>query len=236
MSFEIKKGEVIALVGTNGSGKSTLTKLLLGIFEPDAGEMFFYGVNYKNITIHTLRKYVGTFFQNFFIFHHSIRENIGYGDLKNIEDEQKIYDALKKGGAIDIVKRMPKGIDSTLKRDVEKSGVILSGGESQRIAVSRTHMSDKEVLIFDEPATMLDPVAEMKQFMNIKQSLKGRTAILISHRIGFARLADRILMVENGKIVESGTHEELISKNSVYAHFFNEQARWYKTKGEKNEN
>jgi len=235
VSFEVKKGEIIALVGSNGSGKSTLTKLLLGMFEPNSGKMWFYGEDYKNLSIHAIRKFVGTFFQNFFIFHHTIKENVGYGDIKNVQNEEKVYEALKKGGALGIINKMPNGIDSILKCDVDKSGVILSGGEGQRIAVSRSHMSDKEVLIFDEPAAMLDPLAEMEQFMNIKDTLQGRTAILISHRIGFARLADRVFMMKKGKIVEAGSHEELIAKNGDYAYFFNEQAQWYKTGGENNE-
>lgn len=235
VSFEVKKGEIIALVGSNGSGKSTLTKLLLGIFEPNSGKMWFYGEDYKNISIHTIRKLVGTFFQNFFIFHHTVKENVGYGDIKNVQNEEKVYEALKKGGALGIINKMPNGIDSILKCDVDKSGVILSGGEGQRIAVSRSHMSDKEVLIFDEPAAMLDPLAEMEQFMNIKDTLQGRTAILISHRIGFARLADRVFMMKKGQIVEAGSHEELIAKNGDYAYFFNEQAQWYKSGGENHE-
>lgn len=232
MSFEIKKGEVIALVGTNGSGKSTLAKLLLGIFEPDYGDLYLFGENYKKLSLHTIRKYIGVFFQNFYIFHHSVKDNVGYGDLKNVNNDSSIYEALKKGGALDIVEKMPKGLNSILKRDVDNNGIVLSGGEGQKIAVSRAHMCDKEVLIFDEPAAMLDPLAEMEQFINIKSSLEGRTAILISHRIGFARLADRVFMLENGKLVENGTHEELIQHNGVYAKFFREQAQWYKSGGE----
>ncbi|WP_343216342.1 ABC transporter ATP-binding protein [Clostridium simiarum] len=114
-----------------------------------------------------------------------------------------------------------------MDKEVSKDGAELSGGEKQKIAVSRAYMSDKEIMIFDEPSSALDPIAEMDQFMNIKEKIKGKTAILISHRVGFARLADRIIVMDNGKIIEDGTHENLILKNGVYADLFNKQAQWY---------
>ncbi len=112
---------------------------------------------------------------------------------------------------------------------------MLSGGEKQRVAVSRAHMSDKEILIFDEPAAALDPIAEMRQFQAIREKIKGRTAILISHRVGFARLADRILVLSEGRLAEAGTHEELMEKGGLYAGFFREQAQWYETQGKERE-
>lgn len=227
VSFTIKKGEIVALVGKNGSGKTTLTKLLLGMYTPKEGKMWFFGVPYEEITIPMIRKYIGVFFQNFFIFHHTVQENVGYGDVNNWSNEQLVLDAIHKGGAKDIICKMSNGIKSILKRDVDKNGINLSGGESQRIAVSRTHMSNREVLIFDEPAAMLDPLGEMEQFYNIKDKIQGRTAILISHRVGFARLADKIIMMDKGKIVEQGTHDELMKKRGAYAQFFYEQAKWY---------
>lgn len=229
LNFSIKKGEVIALVGSNGSGKTTLTKLLLGMFAPTGGKLWLYGKPYTEVTRQNIRELVGVFFQDFYIFHHTLRENVGYGDVKNVGNVEKIREAIRKGGAEQIVAKMPGGLETLLNRDVDKSGVVLSGGQNQRVAVSRAHMSDREVLIFDEPAAMLDPLAEMQQFMNIKESLNGRTAVLISHRVGFARLADRIFMMDGGRLAEVGTHDELMAKKGLYAHFFEEQARWYRT-------
>jgi ATP-binding cassette subfamily B protein len=171
------------------------------------------------------------FFQDFHIFHTTLRENVGFGDLKNLGNIDRILLAMQKGGADKLPARFPKGLEQWLLRDVIKDGAILSGGEKQRVAVSRAHMSDKEILIFDEPAAALDPIAEMKQFQAIREKIVGRTAILISHRVGFARLADRIFVLDKGCLVEVGTHEELMSRNGIYAGFFHEQAQWYETKG-----
>jgi ATP-binding cassette subfamily B protein len=227
LSFSIKKGETIALVGLNGSGKTTLVKLLIGLFEPTKGSLHFYGNPYDNKTRGGIMKRVGMFFQDFHIFHATVRENVGFGDLKNLKNEEKVRAALEKGGATHIVARFEKDLEQWLQKHAKQDGVWLSGGENQRFAVSRAHMSNKEIQIFDEPAAALDPIAEMKQFQAIHEKIQGATAILISHRVGFARLADRILVLNEGRLTEDGTHEQLMQKNGIYANFFNEQAQWY---------
>lgn len=227
VTFSIKKGETIALVGLNGSGKSTLVKLLLQLYKPTSGDLFFCGTNYNELEEGFLKNKIGTFFQDFYLFHMSIRENVGFGDVENINDISKMNKAIEKGGAKNIVANTPQGIDTFVHKHIEKSGVDFSGGESQKLAVSRAYMSDNDILIFDEPASMLDPISELEQFMNIKNTVGGKTAILISHRVGFARLADRIILMDNGKIVETGTHDELIRLDGLYAKFFQEQAQWY---------
>jgi len=231
LSFAIRKGETIALVGANGSGKTTLVKLLIGLFSPTKGSLHFHGKPYDAQTRGAVIQRVGMFFQDFHIFHATLRENVGFGDLKNVCNEDRILLAMQKGGADKLPSRFPKGLEQWLLRDVIKDGAILSGGEKQRVAVSRAHMSDKEILIFDEPAAALDPIAEMTQFHAIREKIEGRTAILISHRVGFARLADRIFVLDKGKLTESGTHEELMSQNGIYAGFFREQAQWYDLEG-----
>lgn len=231
LDFQIKKGETIALVGSNGSGKSTLVKLLADFYRPDGGELLFYGKNYKDYPEGSINHFIGMFFQDFYLFHLTLRENVGFGSLKHLKEDSLICEALKKGGALPLLEKCPEGLEQWLKKDVRKSGILLSGGEQQKIAVSRTHMSDKEILIFDEPAAALDPIAEMEQFRNIKKKTEGRTAILISHRVGFARMADRILVLDKGRLVEAGTHEELMKQNGIYAGFFRGQAQWYETEG-----
>lgn len=231
LSFNIKKGETIALVGVNGSGKTTLVKLLIGLFAPTKGHLSFYGKLYDAKTRGAVIQKIGMFFQDFHIFHATLRENVGFGDIKKLSNTERIKLAMQKGGADQLPSRFPKGLEQWLLRSVIKDGAMLSGGEKQRVAVSRAHMSDKEILIFDEPAAALDPIAEMKQFHAIREKIEGRTAILISHRVGFARLADRIFVLNRGRLAESGTHEQLMSSNGIYAGFFREQAQWYEQGG-----
>lgn len=231
INFRIRKGETVALVGSNGAGKSTLVKLLLGLYQPTSGEVKFMGRQHSDYRKGFITERIGVFFQEFYLFHLTLAENVGIGNVKEIDDDTKIHSAIGKGGAASIVDKLKKGLNHLLGKQVYKDGAVLSGGEGQRVAVSRTHMSDKEVMIFDEPASMLDPIAEMEQFMNIRQKLEGRTAILVSHRIGFARLADRILVIDDGKLVEEGNHIELMNRNGIYARLFLDQAQWYETEG-----
>lgn len=227
ISFNVKKGEIIALVGENGSGKSTLSKILLGMYKPTAGKMEFCGIPYEKFLPEQIRKRIGVFFQDFFLFHAPIYENIAYGDITSINDEEKIREAVLFGGAEKIVNKLKKGIHTVLGRGVYQEGIELSGGEKQRIAVARAYMNNKDILIFDEPASAVDPIAEAEQFLHIKEKLDGRTAILISHRVGFARMADRILLLHKGSLIEEGTHAELIERDGMYAKFYYEQAKWY---------
>lgn len=227
LNFKIRKGESIALVGTNGAGKSTLIKLLLGLYSPTEGSLICEGQPYMQGLQEQLAQKIGSFFQDYYLFHLTVGENVGAGDVKNIDDRTKIEQAIQEGGAERIVAQLPKKMDNLLGVQVYKEGAVLSGGEQQRIAVSRAFMSDKEILVFDEPASMLDPVAELKQFENIQKKVHFHTSILVSHRVGFARLADRIFVLDGGTLAEVGTHEELLKKGGIYAKLFHEQAQWY---------
>lgn len=231
VDLDIRKGEVVALVGENGSGKTTLVKVLMGVFKPDDGVVLFRGAPMASCTADELSASIGAFFQDFYLFHHTLAENVAYGDVRNIGDEGRVRHALALGGAERIAADMPDGLSTLIGRRIERAGVELSGGQKQLVAASRAYMGDKDVLIFDEPASMLDPLAEIEQFRTIRNRVEGKTGILISHRVGFARLADRIVMMEAGRVAEQGTHDELMAKNGLYAAFFREQARWYESGG-----
>lgn len=228
LTFQIKKGETVALVGENGAGKSSLVKLLLGLYEPNSGELLFKGTNYKELDTSRLVESIGVTFQDFVKFELMIRENVSFGDIEKVDKDEKIHEAIEMGGAAHIVERMPKNIDTYLGRWYEKDGVRMSGGEWQRIAVSRSYINSKDILIMDEPAAALDPIAEMEQFNRIKErSLNQVTSILISHRIGFARLADKIMVLKEGNLVEYGNHEQLMAQKGEYYEMFTNQSSWY---------
>ncbi len=210
----IPKGQIVALVGENGSGKSTLVQVLMGIYLPTSGRVYHKGT-------------IGTFFQDFFILHKTVRENVGIGNIARMEDRQMVEAAIQKGGAEKLVERLPKRMDTLLRKEVYPDGVELSGGERQKIGIARASMGSHDILVLDEPASALDPIAELEQFEQIKENLAGNTAILISHRIGFAQLADRILVLDKGRIVEDGTHEKLMKRGGLYAAMYQQQAAWY---------
>lgn len=226
ISLSISRKQSVAIIGENGSGKSTLIKVLLGLYMPDSGDVYIDGINTREIDNEYIQRNIGAAFQDFICYPFSLRENIGYGCIDKIEDDACIIEAADKCDIRYIVDRA-----GTLSRSMGKSltedGLEISGGEWQRIALSRAYMGDKPIMVFDEPASKLDPQAELKQFEQIKNMMTEKTAILVSHRIGFARLAQRIIVMKSGRIVEDGTHEELISKKGEYYRLLSEQAKWY---------
>lgn len=227
INLKIHKGDVVALVGANGCGKSTLAKIISGIYKPTKGSVLWEGKEYSTQIKKEIQTELGIAFQDFYMFHASIMDNIGIGDIEVVNDEKQVTYAMKKGCDKGFYKKLIDNLDKWIGREVRKEGLILSGGEKQKIAVSRAYMGDKMVYIFDEPSASLDPIAEMEQFMKIRNRIEGKTAILVSHRVGFARLADKIVVLANGKITEIGTHDELMKKEGQYAELYKKQAEWY---------
>lgn len=232
VSISINQGETVALVGLNGSGKSTLVKLLLQLYRPASGKIYYLNADYDSLEDGFLGNRIGAFFQDYYLFHVPVWENIGFGDIKNVDNRNRIEMALEKGQAKNFVRNLPFGTETFVRKDIVKEGIDFSGGERQKLAVSRAYMSDKDIFIFDEPASMLDPISELEQFMNIRNTVKGKTAILISHRIGFAQLADKIIVLDKGEVAEVGTHQELIAREGLYSRMFQEQAQWYQKETE----
>jgi ABC-type multidrug transport system fused ATPase/permease subunit len=226
LSLIIKKGESIALIGENGSGKSTLIKCILGLYKPENGSVKIYGNESYDTDEEIIRKYISVTFQDYCTYPFTLRENVGFGDIGEIANDDKILKAVEFADADEILQKCGK-LDAVLGRQLEPDGVELSGGQWQRLALARAYMNMRDIAIFDEPSAALDPIAELKQFENLKATLKDKTSILISHRIGFARLADKIVVMDKGSIVEQGTHEDLLSQGGKYAEMFNAQKKWY---------
>ncbi len=226
ISLSIRRNQSVAIIGENGSGKSTLIKVLSGLYKPDFGDTYINGINTKEISKEYIQQNIGAAFQDFICYPFTLRENIGYGYIDKIDDDECINAAAKKGNISYILDRAGT-LSKFMGKSLTKDGIEISGGEWQRIALGRAYMGDKPIMIFDEPASKLDPQAELKQFEQIRDMMTEKTSILVSHRIGFARLAQRIIVMKDGRIVEDGTHEELISRNGEYLRLLSEQAKWY---------
>ncbi len=227
VSFTIKAGEAIALVGRNGAGKTTLVKLLTRLYDPDEGEIFIGGRNIKEYDLKDLREQVGVIFQDYVNYYMSARENIGVGRINEIENEDLVVSAARKSGANAVIERLPDGYDTMLGRWF-KDGMQLSGGEWQKVALARAFMRDARILVLDEPTSSLDARAEYEVFEHFRTLTEGKTALFISHRFSTVRLADRIFVIEHGGIIESGSHEELMALDGRYAELFNLQAEAYR--------
>ncbi|MCL6442374.1 MAG: ABC transporter ATP-binding protein/permease [Alicyclobacillus sp.] len=226
VTFTLEPGEKIALLGENGAGKSTLVKLLLGLYEPTAGVIRYGDVDIRTIKPDALWSHVSTVFQDFGQFHLSARENIGFGQLSRMNSTLAVQQAAVSGGAADFIETWDDKYETMLGSTF--GGRDLSGGQWQKVATSRGFMRQPYFLILDEPTAALDPLAEMEVYRRFQEMAWDRTALLISHRIGFARLADRILVMKDGKLVEAGTHHELIQTTGEYQKLLEIQSRWYR--------
>jgi ATP-binding cassette subfamily B protein len=227
LSLRIKSGEMLALVGENGAGKSTLVKLLLRFYDPDEGAVRVGGVDLRNVDPNELRGRIGVLFQDYPSYELTVRENVAMGRPDLPGDDERVMGALRRSRSEWLVKKMPKGLDSRVGRLFE-GGHDLSGGEWQRLALARIMYRDADVWILDEPTSSLDPEAEAGIFAELKENLKGRIGIVISHRFSTVRIADRIAVIADGRVTELGTHEELLAAKGRYAELFEIQAAGYR--------
>lgn len=227
INFDLKAGEKLAFVGENGAGKTTLIKLLLQFYEPTEGEIFLDDIPIKDYDRTAYQQFFGVIFQDFVKFELTLRENIAMGEIAQIQNEKRIAAAAQKSLADQVVNQLPGGYDQQLGKRF-KEGKDLSGGQWQKVAIARAYMKDAEVLVLDEPTSALDARAETEAFDRFIKLTEGKTAVIISHRFSTVRIADRIMVLQNGSVLEIGTHEELMKNKKLYAELFNLQAAGYK--------
>lgn len=227
-SFIINPGEIVGLVGLNGSGKSTIVKLFCRFYDPTDGQILIDGVDAKEYDIIKLRSLFGVLFQDYVKYSFSLRENIALSDISRVEHDAEILEAVNKSQVSCFIGNWEKGIDENMTRQFDSEGKELSSGQWQRVSLARAFFRDAPIVLLDEPSAALDPVAEHQIFDDFANISKNKSAILISHRLSSITLADKIIVLEDGHIIEQGSHQELIEKNGRYAYLFNLQANKYK--------
>ena len=226
VSFKLRPGEKLALVGENGAGKTTLVKLLARLYDPTEGRILLDGADIREYAIEDLRFHIGVIFQDFLRYQMTFSQNIAVGNVAEIGNTELIKKAAQQSLADALAEKLPQRYDQWLGRKFN-DGVELSGGEWQKVALARAYMKDAQVLILDEPTSALDARAEYEVFQRFSSITKGKSAVLISHRFSTARLADRIMVLDKGTVLEIGSHEELLEKNGKYAELFQLQAAGY---------
>jgi ABC-type multidrug transport system fused ATPase/permease subunit len=227
LSFELHGKERVSLVGINGAGKTTLVKLLLRLYDATEGEIMVNGMDIKKYTPESIRKRFSVMFQDYVNYAFTLRENIRISDISKKYTDDDLLEACKKAGATHIIESCENGLDSFIYKEFEENGIELSGGENQKIALCRTFFRDSEFIILDEPSSALDAESENTLFEKMIQLCNGKGVILISHRLTNVILADRILVIEGGELIEQGSHNELMKKNGRYATLFRYQAERY---------
>jgi ATP-binding cassette subfamily B protein len=228
VSFSLAPGESVALVGRNGAGKTTLVKLLTRLYDPTDGQILLDGHDLREYDIESLRGLFAVIFQDYCRFHLTLRENVGFGDVRDVANIERIRQVSEQTGADEIAKRLPKQYETYLGRQFMGLGEDLSGGEWQKIALARAYMRDCPVLILDEPTASLDAFAEYEVYKSFEEKSSGRLVVFISHRFSTVRMARHILVLDNGELVEQGSHEALLARDGLYASMFNTQADRYR--------
>ncbi len=223
----IQPSEKVALVGPNGAGKTTLIKLLTRLYDPTEGAIYLDGVDLRDYDIRELRQRIGVIFQDFVRYYLAAAENVGFGQIQALDDRSRIIAAAEKSGAHPLISALPQGYETTLGRWFSE-GRDLSGGEWQKIALARAFMRDCQVLVLDEPTASLDAENELRVFQQFRELTADKMAVLISHRFSTVRMADRIFVIDEGRITEQGTHAELLASGGTYARLFTLQAESYR--------
>jgi ATP-binding cassette, subfamily B, bacterial len=227
INFRLHTGERLALIGENGQGKTTIVKLATRLYDPTAGQILLDGVDLREYDLEDLHREIGVIFQDFMRYEMTARENIAVGRVENIDDLDLVQNAAQKSLADQTIERLPQGYEQMLGRRFEQ-GVDLSGGEWQKVALARAYLRDAQLLILDEPTAALDARSEYEVFQRFAELTAGKMALFISHRFSTVRSADRILVIENGKIAEEGTHDQLAHLGGRYAEMFEMQASSYR--------
>lgn len=224
INIEFKKGDKIGLVGLNGSGKTTLIKLLTRLYNPTNGRITLNGIDIKEIPLKQYSNYIGIVLQDFYLFAYTIKENIV---LDQPFDEEKFSSSIEKSGLANFINSLDAAEETYLYKEISKDGIELSGGNGQKLAIARVMYKETDLLVFDEPTSSLDPLAEYDMFWQLYNIAKEKTSILISHRLSSTKFCDKIIVLDNGKIIEYGTHEELMNNNGLYYELFSIQANQY---------
>ena len=226
VSITVRPGEKIALVGHNGAGKSTLVKLILRLYDPTEGEISLDGDNIKQLKLKEYRDMFATVFQDCKPVALSVKENVVMGPASDIDDE-KVIEALKKADVYEKICTLPEGINTPLTKEFYEHGAVFSGGESQKLSLAHAFYKNSPFIVLDEPTSAMDPIAEYKMYERMAQASENKGVIFISHRLSSAVVADRIYMLENGEVIESGSHRELMMLDGKYADMFRKQAENY---------
>ena len=228
LNLEIRKGDRIGLVGLNGSGKTTLIKLLTRLYNPTKGKIALNGIDIKDIPLKQYSDYIGIVLQDFYLFAYTIKENIVFNKPFN---QEKFEFSIEKSGLLNFIDSLENKEETYLYKEISKDGLELSGGNGQKLAIARVMYKDSDFLVFDEPTSSLDPIAEYDMFWQLYNIAKDKTSLFISHRLSSTKFCDKIIVLDNGKMIEYGTHEELMERKGLYHELFSIQANQYLKEG-----